>query len=167
MSRFIRLMVVLLVTFLGFFFFPTNESGQSEESIAGMPVVCLGDAESDMDPDTNPIGSNACWLTLGAGTGVVVVGIGGFGVVSLTLYGVGLLFATGQLAAGGIAFGQAGFGLSFFLGQAGVAPVAMGQVVGGGLVKGQGALGADGGPFLQELSREVNALLGERPPGGS
>ena len=90
----------------------------------------------------------------------MVVGIGGFGLVAFTFYGVGLLLGTGQLAAGGITIAQVGFGGSFLLGQAGVAPVALGQVVGGALVKGQGQFGADGGEMMKNLSKEVNALLG-------
>ncbi|MAQ15779.1 MAG: hypothetical protein CMN30_13415 [Sandaracinus sp.] len=150
MSRFLMLCGVLIVTFLGFFLFPTPNDGKSAEEVLGMPVVCLGTEDA----------SEPCWLTLGAGEGVVVVGIGGFGLVAFTFYGVGLLLGTGQLAAGGITIAQVGFGGSFLLGQAGVAPVALGQVVGGALVKGQGQFGADGGEMMKNLSKEVNALLG-------
>ncbi|MBO6934447.1 MAG: hypothetical protein JJ863_05720 [Deltaproteobacteria bacterium] len=156
MGRFFILFGVLLVTYLGFFLFPTPNDGQSAEQVAGMPVVCVGAAEEE-----------PCWLTIGAGQGVVLVGMGGAGVVCFALYSVGLLFATGQLAAGGLAIGQVGFGGSFFLGQAGVGPVALGQLVGGALVAGQGALGASGGDFLKELSAELNQILGkggEPPP---
>lgn len=151
MTRFLILFAVLLVTYLGFFLFPTPNDGRSAEEVAGMSVVCVGAAEEE-----------PCWLTIGAGKGVVLVGMGGAGVVCFALYSVGLLFATGQLAAGGLTIGQVGFGGSFFLGQAGVGPVALGQVVGGALVAGQGALGARGGDFLKELSGELNQILGKR-----
>lgn len=141
---------VLLVTYLGFFLFPTPKQGRSVEQVAGMPVVCVG--VEDDDP---------CWLTLGAGKGVVVVGMGGMGVVCFALYSVGLLFATGQLAAGGLAIGQVGFALTFWIGQAGAGPVAFGQLVGGAIADGQGALGVKGAPFLEELSADLNRLLGK------
>ena len=147
MFRFLVLCAVLIVTFLGFFFFPTVD-GRSAETVAGMAVVCLGS-------------NTPCWLTLGAGPGVVVVGMGGVGLVSFTLYGAGLLLGTGQVAAGGIAIGQAGFGASAFLGQIGVAPVARGQAVAGALVQGQGKIGMDGTEYLKTLDAEVNALLGQ------
>jgi hypothetical protein len=157
MSRFLAVCGVLVVTYLGFFFYPTTAEGKSPDEIAGMPVVCQGVGSE------NPLESGqACWLTLGAGRGIVVVGMGGVGVVCFVFYGLGILFATGQLAAGGIAFGQVGLGLSFFFGQAGVAPVAMGQVVGGAQVVGQGALGPNGGPFLKQLSAELNRILGSK-----
>lgn len=153
MTRFLILCAVLLVTYLGFFLFPTPNNGQSVEEVAGMPVVCVGAAEEE-----------ACWLTIGAGKGVVVVGMGGAGVVCFALYSVGLLFATGQLAAGGLAIGQVGFALSFWLGQAGAGPVAFGQLVGGAIADGQGALGVKGAPFLKELSADLNRILGKGGP---
>ena len=150
MGRFFILFAVLLVTYLGFFLFPTPNDGRSAEEIAGMPVVCVGTAEEA-----------PCWLTIGAGQGVVLVGMGGAGIVCFALYSVGLLFATGQLAAGGLTNAQVGYGGSFFLGQVGVGPVAHGQLVGGALVAGQGALGASGGDFMKELSGELNQILGK------
>jgi len=158
MARFLILCAVLLVTYLGFFLFPTPKNGQSAEEVAGMPVVCVGTAEDE-----------PCWLTIGAGKGVVLVGMGGVGVVCFALYSFGLLFATGQLAAGGLAIGQVGFAFSFWLGQAGAGPVAFGQLVGGAIADGQGALGVKGAPFLKELSADLNRILGkggliEAPP---
>jgi len=156
MGRFFILFAVLLVTYLGFFLFPTPNNGKSVEEVAGMPVVCVGTSEDE-----------ACWLTLGAGKGVVLVGMGGVGVVCFALYSVGILFATGQLAAGGLTIGQVGFAGTFFIGQAGAGPVAFGQVVGGAIADGQGSLGAKGAPFLKELSADLNRILGkggESPP---
>jgi hypothetical protein len=153
MARFLILCAVLLVTYLGFFLFPTPKNGKSAEEVAGMPVVCVGAAEEE-----------PCWLTIGAGKGVVLVGMGGGGIVCFALYSVGLLFATGQLAAGGLAIGQVGFAGSFWLGQAGAGPVAFGQLVGGAIADGQGALGVKGAPFLKELSADLNRILGKGGP---
>ena len=105
-----------------------------------------------------------CWIQLGGGSGVLVVGIGGFGIVSLTIYGAGLLFATGQLAAGGIALGQVGVGISAFVGQAGGGLVALGQLVIGAVVAGQVPIGIRGAEFFEQLSGELVELLSWRRP---
>lgn len=126
----------------------TNDAGLSG-TVMGMPAVCLGDHMS----------SEPCWLVAGSGNGVVVLGIG-FGLVCFTIAGVGVFFATGQIAAGGIAIAQAGVALSFFFGQVGGAFVAFGQVVGGMIADGQGALGIDGEPFLDRLRENLREALG-------
>ena len=79
---------------------------RSESEFLGVPVVSM-------------VEDQWAWLTIGAGTGVLVVGAGGAGLVTFTLYGAGLLFGTGQVTAGLICMGQAGLGLVLFLGQAG------------------------------------------------
>jgi hypothetical protein len=122
--------------------------------IAGMPVVSTA-------METEVIAGPPAWIALGSGTGVLVIGVFGIGAVCLTLYGAGLLFATGQLAIGMIAFGQVGVGFTTFVGQLGPAVViAIGQAVAGIFAFGQGPLGrADSEAFLRELSRELNELL--------
>ncbi len=113
----------------------------------GMPAVCMSADEP-------------CWLQLGVGEGVVVMGGGGMGVIVIGAYGVGLLFAVGQLAAGLISVCQVGVGLVFFVAQLGGGLAGVGQVAVGGLVQGQGKLGVDGSDFLEQLNDEVNAALG-------
>lgn len=115
----------------------------------GMPAVCMSADEP-------------CWLQLGVGEGVVVMGGGGVGVILIGAYGVGILFAIGQLAGGLIAVCQVGVGLVFFLGQLAFGLTGLGQVAIGGLVQGQGKLGRDGTEFLEQLNEEVNAALGWR-----
>lgn len=123
------------------------------EPIANLPIVCWGDSHE-----------LPCWLTIGAGMGVLVVGIGGVGVVCLTLYGAGILFASGQVAAGGIALAQGGVGFSMFIGQGGGAFTALGQVAVGVIADGQGALGVSGMPFFTRLNYELNQILRFRGP---
>lgn len=102
---------------------------------------------------------STCWLTLGAGQGVVVIGAVGWGVVCFTLYGAGILFATGQLAFGGIAIGQAGGALSLFLGQVGGAFTTIAQGALGVISRGQAAIGFDGQPFFESLYDELRGIL--------
>ncbi len=109
-------------------------------------------------PAVRVMSKEPAWLTLGSGTGVLIVGMGGMGVVAITLYGAGLLFATGQLAIGLLAMGQVGFGLILWLGQAGGGIAAAGPVVGGGLAWGQGLLGKDGSTFFKRLNEDFNDL---------
>lgn len=119
---------------------------RSESEFLGVPIVSM--AEGDW-----------AWLTIGAGTGVLVVGVGGAGLVAFTLYGAGLLFGTGQVTAGLICMGQAGLGLVLFLGQAGTGLVCAGQVVIGGLGWGQGRLAMDGEAFIKKLDNDITDLL--------
>lgn len=112
--------------------------------ILGMRVTAIGSGEP-------------AWIALG-GVGVIVLGAG-FGVVAFTLYGAGVLFATGQLAGGLIAFGQLAVGLLFFVAQLGFGFTGMGQLAVGGLVAGQVQVGFDGAAFLRRMERDVDALL--------
>ena len=111
-------------------------------------------------PATRVMSSEPAWLALGTGVGVLMVGMGGVGVVAITLYGAGLLFATGQLAVGLVAMGQVGFGLILWLGQLGGAFVTAGQMVGGRLAWGQGQLGSDGSAFFMQLHEDLTDLCG-------
>lgn len=115
----------------------------TELAVLGLPVV-------SHNPDV--VG----WLAMGRG--VVVVGAG-VGVVAYTIYGAGLLFATGQLAVGLIATGQVGAGPTLFLGQAGAGLLAAGQVVGGVLTVGQGTVGWDGAELFAELHEDLTDLF--------
>jgi hypothetical protein len=122
------------------------------EYLAGdsAPTRVLGMPLTGITPD------EPCILTLGGGVGVIVVGVG-VGVVAFTMYGAGILFATGQVVAGCIAFGQAGIGLVFFGGQVGAGVTGVGQgILGVHTVmddKGRGK------PFLVELNRDLGKIL--------
>ena len=128
----------------------TDAQGIAHTHFAGMPtVINAGDSE---DP---------AWLVLGGGVGVLVIGAG-VGLVVFGIAGAGILFATGQLAAGGICFAQGGLGFSFFCGQGGAGVTAFGQVVGGAVVAGQGALGFDGAEHLRQLNGDLGRILAFR-----
>jgi hypothetical protein len=126
----------------------------------GPPTVVLG------MPVTNAASTDPAWISVG-GAGVIVIGAG-YGVVAFTLYGAGLLFATGQLAVGLVAFGQLVVGVLFFLGQLGLGIAGAGQVAVGVSVVGQGQLGWDGETFLKRLSSDLDDALcvwrRRRPP---
>ncbi len=98
------------------------------------------------------------WIAVG-GPGIITIGAG-VGVVAITWVGGGLLFATGQLAAGLICFGQLGIGIIGFAAQVGTGLVGMGQ---GGLglytVTQGGSRNDLGRPFLKSLSAELNEIL--------
>jgi len=121
--------------------------GDGKELVAGMPAVCVGSLEP-------------CWLAFGGGNGVLVVGLTGVGLVSLTLYGAGVFFATGQLAAGLLAIGQAGVGLIGWIGQVGAGTTGVGQLIVGWLVRGQLPIGKDGKAFQTMMLRQLHAALG-------
>jgi hypothetical protein len=97
------------------------------------------------------------WLQMG-GPGVIVIGAG-WGLVAFTIYGAGVFFATGQLAAGLFAFGQVAFGFLFYLAQLGLGISGAGQVAIGVAVVGQGPLGWDGEAFLTRMSKDLDDLL--------
>jgi hypothetical protein len=97
------------------------------------------------------------WISAG-GEGVIVLGAG-VGLVEFGMYGVGILFATGQACAGLIAFGQAAFGLLFFCAQLGLGLSGMGQLAIGVQVIGQGELGPNGKAFLERMSADLGELL--------
>ncbi len=145
MKRFAILSGAIVVTALGLWAMGTL-FGIDPRPVLGLPPL----ASIDGGP---------AWLSVGAGVGVLVVGLAGAGVVSFTLYGAGLLFSTGQLTVGLIALGQLGVGLILFLGQVGGGLVGAGQAVGGGLVWGQGSLGFDGKTFIQDLNADVTDLM--------
>ena len=150
--RVLLVALACIVTAIGLGIMTETVDGVSTMApIANLPVVCWGESET------------LCWLTIGAGTGILVVGIGGVGVVCLTLYGAGILFASGQVAAGGIALGQGGIGVTMFIGQAGGAFTALGQVAVGAIADGQGALGVAGIPFFTRLNVELNQILTPGP----
>ncbi len=152
--RVVLLALIIIITAIGLGIMTETVDGVSTlEPIANLPIVCWGDSHE-----------SPCWLTIGAGMGVLVVGIGGVGVVCLTLYGAGILFASGQVAAGGIALAQGGVGFSMFIGQGGGAFTALGQVAVGVIADGQGALGVSGMPFFTRLNYELNQILRFRGP---
>lgn len=152
--RVVVLALIIIVTAIGLGVMTETVEGVSTmKPIANLPVVCWGDSQE-----------TPCWLTIGAGMGVLVVGIGGVGVVCLTLYGAGILFASGQVAAGGIALAQGGVGFSMFIGQAGGAFTALGQISVGVIADGQGALGVTGLPFFAQLNYELNQILRLKGP---
>jgi len=97
------------------------------------------------------------WISVG-GQGVIVLGAG-VGLVEFGMYGVGILFATGQACAGLIAFGQAAFGLLFFCGQLGLGFAGLGQLAIGVQVIGQGELGPNGKAFLGRMNADLGELL--------
>ena len=112
--------------------------------VFGMPVI-----GSSMEQPS--------WISAG-GEGVIVLGAG-VGLVEFGMYGVGILFATGQACAGLIAFGQAAFGLLFFCAQLGLGLSGMGQLAIGVQVIGQGELGPNGRAFLERMSADLGELL--------
>ena len=97
------------------------------------------------------------WISAG-GQGVIVLGAG-VGLVEFGIYGVGILFATGQVCGGLIAFGQAAFGLLFFCAQLGLGFTGIGQLAIGLQVIGQGELGPNGQAFFERMTSDLNELL--------
>ena len=126
--------------------------------IAGMPVVCVPGADGPSNPEA-VLGLAPCWFAFGGGKALVVVGLAGAGLVCITLYGVGILFATGQLALGGLAIGQAGAGIIGWIGQVGAGLTGVGQLIFGVYVQGQLPIGANGGAFHAALSRQLQSTL--------
>ncbi len=118
---------------------------------SGAPSVVLG------MPVTSAGSTQPAWISVG-GAGVIVLGAG-YGIVAFTLYGAGLLFATGQLAVGLFAFGQLAIGVLFFVAQLGLGICGVGQVAIGFSVVGQGAVGWDGESFLSRLSSDLDDIL--------
>ena len=115
------------------------------EPVLGLPVTNVADENTP------------AWIAFG-GVGVLCLGAG-VGVVSFTLYGGGVLFATGQITAGLICIGQLGVGVVFACVQVGAGLTGIGQGIAGGLVGGQGTLGFDGDEFLEQLDKDVSELL--------
>ncbi len=148
MKKFIILAVIIVVTSLIMAFSTEMSPGSniSQTHVLGIPVVSLGEGDF-------------AWLSVGAGTGVLVVGAAGVGVVVFGFIGAGVLFGTGQAACGLIAFGQAAVGLVLVLGQLGLGLVGAGQVIIGGLGWAQGRLAFDGEEFLQKLNADFNRTL--------
>ena len=116
MKQLALLISCFAVTVAGLAFFTEYQNALSLTRVGGLPSIGIG-----------PEGG--AWLSI-FGAGVLVIG-GGAGVVSIGIYGAGILFATGQLAVGLVAMGQLGLGLLLYLGQLGV----------GLQVGGQGGLG--------------------------
>ena len=139
MKRFGALLGVIIVTAVALALGPGGGG-----VVLGLPVVDVA-------------GGGPAWISVG-GTGVLCLGAG-FGVVSLTIYGAGVLFATGQLAVGLICFAQVGIGLVFACVQVGAGLTGIGQGIAGGLVAGQGSVGRDGEEFLRALDRDVEEAL--------
>ena len=148
MKRFVIVAVIIVVTalVLGLSAERAPGSTQSITHFLGAPVVSLAEG-------------GWAWLSLGAGTGVLVIGVGGAGLVTFTLAGAGLFFGTGQITAGMMCMGQAGLGIVLFLGQAGTGLVGAGQVVIGLLGWAQGRAAKDGEEFIRKLNDDVNDLL--------
>jgi hypothetical protein len=149
MVRFFILLAIMTATALVLAVLTPTVDGVSATQWFGMPVVGFAS-------DAPAI------LQVGAGTGVMVVGVGGFGIVCITLYGAGVLFATGQLSAGLLSIGQLSVGVIFLFGQVGGGFIAFGQLVFGGLTGGQVPVGFDGKAFLRELNAELSRVLAFR-----
>lgn len=133
MKRFATLLVVIVIT--AFLMWGTTAllGPATDSEVFGIRVVGAG---------------SFSWLTVGAGTGVLVVGVGGVGVVSIGLMGgAGILFGCGQVAAGSLVIGQLAVGVVATLAQVGVGLTGMGQLLGGFLVEGQVGLGFKDGDF--------------------
>jgi hypothetical protein len=148
MKRFGVLLGIIVLTSLAFWPITGMRDGSvASTQVLGMPVLGVGTGEF-------------CWLTLGFGTGVLFVGLAGAGAVGIGLAaGGGLLFGSGQVAAGTIAVGQLALGILFVIGQLGFGVAGVGQLIVGVLVKGQAELGKNGGPFLQKLDEDLNEAL--------
>ena len=95
MKHFFILLAVIIATSVVFAGI-TLLGDTTTTEVLGMQVVSAGNFDQP------------AWLCVGGGAGVLVVGVGGVGVVSITLYGAGLLFATGQLAVGLLCIAQLG-----------------------------------------------------------
>ena len=117
----------------------------------GYPVELLG------YPVTNDSNHDFAWISLG-GTGWLVLGAG-VGVVEIGVFGIGALFATGQACAGGIAIGQAAAGVTFVVAQLGVGLTGYVQGGAGGYMRAQGALAADGKEFFAALDAWFGRVL--------
>jgi hypothetical protein len=150
MKRFSALLAIIVVTAIALVIIPGGE-----EPIFGLPAVRVAPQALDWDWDGKP-----AWLSVG-GVGVLCLG-GGTGVVTIGFYGVGLLFAVGQMAAGSIAIAQLGFGLVFALVQVGAGLTGFGQLVFGGAVVGQVPVGFRGTLLIEALSRDLDDLLSFR-----
>lgn len=165
MLRFFIVLVAIIVSSIAFFAEGSLRDGEPTKFL-GIPTVGTDthshfESSSDSDDSSDDLADEAPaldgWLVFG-GTGVLVLGVG-FGVVEIGLYGVGLLFATGQLCAGLFVIGQAALGVVFFLAQVGFGATGLGQLAIGGLVTGQGELGADGSDFLARMGADISELL--------
>ena len=113
----------------------------------GMPVACYGNLED----------GTTCWITIG-GFGVLVLGAG-VGIVEIGIIGAGLLFAVGQATAGLIAFGQVVLGPVFFCAQGGLGLAGLGQGGAGLYTISQGRTGGEGRKFLDQLNEDMNELM--------
>ncbi len=129
--------------------------------LLGLEVSWLGAGDTDVlglrAVSFGGKGSGPAWLAFGD-EGVLVLGAG-FGLVEIGVAGVGILFATGQVSAGLFAIGQLSFGLLGVIAQLGFGTTGIGQLVIGGLVEGQGRLGFSGGEFLRGFDEDVNRFL--------
>lgn len=144
MKRRLIIIAVLQAAVSAALFFLVKLTEVEPTVLFGMPVI-----GSSMDQPS--------WIAAG-GEGVIVLGAG-VGLVEFGMYGVGILFATGQACAGLIAFGQAAFGLLFFAGQLGLGLTGVGQLAVGAQVVGQGELGPNGREFLERMSADLDELL--------
>lgn len=146
MGSFFRVLLATTLTGIGLGLL--GGFGGESVPVAGMPAVCVAVVDTP------------CWLAFGGGRGVLVVGLAGVGLVSLTVYGAGLFFATGQLAIGGIAIGQVGAGVIAWIGQLGGGMTGIGQLIFGWLVAGQLPIGSDGSAFHKSLAKQLSSVLG-------
>ena len=127
-------------------------------AVAGMDVVCTP-ADPNQGSFDAVLALPPCWFAFGGGKALLVVGLAGMGLVSITLYGVGLFFATGQLAVGLLAIGQAGAGIIGWIGQVGAGITGIGQLIVGGYVQGQLPIGVNGAAFHASLGRQLKSAL--------
>lgn len=140
MKRFILLTVLIALTALLFYL-----SADGSAEVYGMKLTCTG------------FGRKPCWIGVGA---YAVIALGaGVGMIELGMYGAGVLFATGQLAGGLIAMGQLAIGVVGFLGQVATGMVGAAQGGLGWLTVTQGGDNDEGKAFLKQLSAELDETL--------
>jgi hypothetical protein len=150
MLRFWMLMGFAIVTLLALSGITWAQlSDADSHRVLGMAVVCTADQTA-----------TPCWIAYG-GFGVVVLG-GGVGMVEFGIGGVGILFGTGQLAAGLIAMGQVGMGLVFWAGQAGVGLTGIAQGMFGWVTIYQGGESGGGRRYFRALSQDMTDLCSFR-----
>lgn len=108
-------------------------------------------------PVTNAGTHETAWIAMAGNGGIVL--FGGIGLVTIGWFGIGALFAVGQVSAGGIAIGQAAFGLSFVCAQLGLGVAGYTQLGAGGYMSAQAALAADGAEMLGALHAWLTSVL--------
>lgn len=157
MARFFGLLAVMIVTTLGLALFTSYDDveGRGYESktqLWGVPLIATNTDDQAFDRP-------ALIVLGGPGVGVLCLGIGGFGLISIGALGGGLLFGLGQGACGLISVGQLSVGPVFALGQLAIGSAALGQGALGLRSRGQGTERRNGAAFMSSLNREISDAL--------